>query len=83
MDDFLQKAFIVLFGAIGVGIFFLIILLKLDIMTKKAEADTKNFSAEADWEGYLYQKTAREVLAKKDPKDHTADHKKSDISELK
>ena len=67
MDDFLQKALVFLFGAVGMGIFFLIILIRLDVMTKQAEADTKVFSAEGDWEGYLYQKTAREVLAKKNP----------------
>ena len=66
--DNVSKALALLFIAIGSGIFLLILIIKLDVVTKKAEAQVKEVSSETQWEGYLYQKAAQEALMQKGQK---------------
>ena len=66
--DNVSKALAFLFIAIGSGIFLLIIIIKLDVVTKKAEAQVKEVSAETQWQGYLFQKVAQEALMQRNQK---------------
>jgi putative ribosome biogenesis GTPase RsgA len=63
--DNVSKALAFLFIAIGSGIFILIMLIKMDVVTKKAEAQVKEVSAETEWQGYLFQKVAQEALTRR------------------
>lgn len=63
--DSIRKGLAFLLLSVGMGIFTLVILMKVDAFAQKAEADTKLLSADLDWEGYLYQQTARKVLSER------------------
>ena len=60
--DNLSKALVFLLTAIGFGIFLLIVILKLNVIQDKAEADMKRTIAEEDWQGYLYQQTVQSII---------------------
>ena len=49
-----QKGMSFLFLNIFLFIFAALVLTKVDIMYKKAQAETQRVSAEWDWKGYLY-----------------------------
>lgn len=60
--DNLSRGLTLLFLAAGVGIFFTIIMIKVDVLAEKAKAEVKEVSAEMEWQGYLYQQTAKYVI---------------------
>ncbi len=60
--DSIRKGLAFLLLSVGMGLFALVILMKVDAFAQKAEAETQQLSADLDWEGYLYQQTARKVL---------------------
>ena len=64
MDNF-TKAVTFLFLAIGSGIFLMIIMIKVDVFARKAEANVKSTAAELDWQGYLYYQTVQNVMQSK------------------
>ena len=66
--DNISKALAFLFIAIGSGIFLLIIIIKMDVVSKKAEAQVKEVSAETQWQGYLFERVAKEAMMQKEKK---------------
>ena len=62
MDENIKKALTFLFFAMGLGIFSLVLLLKVDVWSKRVVSETKEFGAELDWEGFRYQQTARNLM---------------------
>ena len=51
-----------LFLAVGVGIFFMVIMVKIDVFTYKVQAEMKSNAAELDWQGYLYDQTVQNIV---------------------
>ncbi len=43
-----------LLTVIGLGIFYIVLMTKLEVMAQQTEANVKKFSADLDWENYLY-----------------------------
>ena len=66
--DNVSKALALLFIAIGSGIFLLILIIKLDVVSRKAEARVQEVSTETQWQGYLFQKAAQEAMMQRDLK---------------
>ena len=54
----LKSILILVFLTIGMMIFAAMILMKVDVMSQKAKADLKLFSANSDWEGFVAQQSA-------------------------
>ena len=61
MDNF-SKALVFLFLAMGVGIFLMVVMMKVDVFAAKVKAEVKSNAAELDWEGYLYHQTVQNVI---------------------
>ena len=60
--DNLKKALTFLSLSLGMLIFATVILVKVDVMAKKAEADSRALSADLDWEGFLYHQTVVNIM---------------------
>ena len=50
--DNIQKGLIFLFAAIGIYIFYSIVMYKLDVMATEAKAKIESVSADIEWESY-------------------------------
>ena len=64
--DSISKALTILFIAVGSGIMVLIVMVKMDVLAKRAEAEVKEVAAQMDWESQLYYRTIREVRKNKE-----------------
>ena len=51
-----------MFAIIGLVIFYSIIMVKIDLAAKEADAKLKKISADVSWHGFLYKKTMDEIL---------------------
>ncbi len=63
--DNLAKALTLLFIAAGFAIFVLVLLFKLDVVSKKAEAEVQESSSEAIWEAHLYHQAIEGAMKAK------------------
>ena len=63
----ISKALSFLFLSIGMAIFAMVLLMKIDVMTQGAKADVQSLSADLSWEEYLYQQAARNALSNETP----------------
>ena len=60
--DKVSRGLTFLFAVIGIGIFYFVLMTKLEVMARQTEAKVHKLSADLAWEDYLYgqalQKTA-------------------------
>ena len=62
----IQKALTFICVVIGLGIFYLMILTKLEVLANETKAKVLKQSADESWEGYLYQKTVDSIIEEKE-----------------
>ncbi len=60
--DTIKRILIFLFSLIGLFIFYIVIMVKLEVMAQQTEAKVQKMSADVTWEGFLYQKTVETVV---------------------
>jgi len=60
--DNVKKALSLVCLSFGMSIFAAVILIKVDVMAKRIEAETKALSADLDWEGFRYHQTVVDIL---------------------
>ena len=63
----ISRALSFLFLSIGMAIFAMVLLMKIDVMTQGAQADVQSLSSELGWEEYLYQQAARNASMDETP----------------
>jgi len=61
-SDNTKKAITLLFLVAAVGMFFFIIMMKLEVMEQQTEAKMQHLSADLRWENYLYHKAVLSVI---------------------
>ncbi len=61
-NENVKKGLTFLFLNLGIVIFAIVILTKIDVMAKKVEGQTQELSAEIDWQNYLYHKTVLNII---------------------
>ena len=61
MDD-IKRALIFLFSVIGLFIFYMVIMVKIEVMAQQTEAKVQKVSADITWEDFLYQKTVDSLI---------------------
>ena len=52
-----SKALTFLLTVIGLGIFYIVIMTKLEVMAQQTQASIQKYSADLAWENYLYDQT--------------------------
>ena len=65
--DNIKKALIFVFSIAGLAIFYLVIMVKLEVMAEETQAKIQKMSADVTWEGYLYQKTLDTMSRHQEP----------------
>ena len=63
-NEILKRGLIFLFLNIGIFIFGIVVLTKINMAQKDAETQTQQVSSDVDWQAYLYHKTMLNVLSK-------------------
>ena len=56
MDDNIRKAIMFIFLVIGIGIFYTILMTKLEVMAEETNARVQKSAADIAWGDFLYQK---------------------------
>ena len=64
--DNIQKAVVFFFVAIGLFIFYSVIMTKLEVMAHEAKAKVEKLSADVDWDSFRYQKAVQSVIEAKE-----------------
>ena len=60
-NDNVKKGLTFLFLNIGILIFASVIFVKIDVMSHKIHSDVQLFSADLDWEGFLYHQAVQNI----------------------
>lgn len=60
-NNMISKGVTFLLTVIGLGIFYIVLMTKLEVMAQQTEASIHKMSADMAWENYLYQQTLRRV----------------------
>ena len=61
MDD-IKKTLTLVFTVIGILIFYSVIMAKVEVMSREAEAKLKKVEADVVWHGFLYKKAIEETI---------------------
>jgi hypothetical protein len=61
-NESFKKVLSILALSFAMLIFSAVVLIKVDVWAQKQEAEVRRINAELDWEGYLYQKAARNLM---------------------
>ncbi len=60
--DNIGKALAFFFCASGMGIFLLVVIIKVDVYADKVQAELKSNTAEMEWQGFLYRQTVQNII---------------------
>ena len=68
-EDNLRKALTFFFVAVGLWIFYVVVMTKLEVMTEETKAKVLRKSAEDSFEDFLYQKTVDSIAEEKNSRE--------------